>query len=107
MSDLLAGAVMASGPWRCCICSCPCCSMPSPITRMTPMDDADRATDLEEAAWADLERRIAAARECQAKPSRSTCQDCGEALETHRLAYGVCLVCAEAAEARQRLWGHA
>ena len=71
------------------------------------MNDADRATDLEEAAWADLERRIAAARECQAKPSRSTCQDCGEALETHRLAYGVCLVCAEAAEARQRLWWHA
>jgi len=32
-------------------------------------------------ARADLERRIAAARECQAKPSRSTCQDCGEAME--------------------------
>lgn len=71
------------------------------------MDDADRATDLEEAAWADLERRIAAAREFQTRHSRrSTCQDCGEALEVHRLAYGVCLVCAQGAEARQRLWGH-
>ena len=36
------------------------------------MDDADRATENEEAAWADLERRIAAARECQTRPSRST-----------------------------------
>ena len=71
------------------------------------MDDGDYAIQDEEWAWRDLERRIAAARECQAKPSRSTCQDCGEALEVHRLAYGLCLVCAEAAEARQRLWGHA
>lgn len=39
------------------------------------MDDADRATDCEEAAWADLERRIAAARECQTKTPRSHCQD--------------------------------
>ena len=71
------------------------------------MDDADRANDLEEAAWADLERRIAAARECQTKTPRSHCQDCGEPLEVHRLAYGLCLVCAQGAEARQRLWGHA
>ena len=70
-------------------------------------DDADWAAMQEEIAWRDLEWRIAAARECQAKTPRSHCQDCGEALETHRLAYGVCLVCAEAAEARQRLWGHA
>ena len=27
-------------------------------------------------------------------------------LEVHRLAYGLCLVCAQGAEARQRLWGH-
>ena len=77
------------------------------MTRTNEMDDADRATECEEAARAALERRIAAVRECQAKPSRSTCQDCGEALEVHRLAYGLCLECAQGAEARQRLWGHA
>jgi len=69
------------------------------------MDDADRAADLEEAAWADLERRIAA-RKSQAKPSRTHCQDCGAPLDVYRLAYGLCLACAEEVEARQRLWGY-
>ena len=70
------------------------------------MDDADRANAFEEAAWADLERRIAASWGHEHKPTRSHCQDCGEPLEVHRLSYGLCFVCAEAAEARQRLWGH-
>ena len=68
------------------------------------MDDGDYAVQAEERAWADLERRIAAARECQAKPSRSTCQDCGEPLEVHRLAYGICVTCQAEAE-RRAGWG--
>ena len=68
------------------------------------MDDADRATDLEEAAWAALERRIAASRGHEPKPTRSHCQDCGEPLEVHRLAYGICVTCQAEAE-RRAGWG--
>ena len=67
------------------------------------MDDADRAADLEEAAWADLERRIAA-RKSQAKPSRTHCQDCGAPLDVYRLAYDLCLTYAEEIKTKQHLW---
>ena len=91
-------------PWGCGSCSGR--SIAS-MTRTNEMDDADRATENEEAAWADLERRIAASRGHEPRPTRSHCQDCGEPLEVHRLSYGLCLACAERAETRQRLWGHA
>ena len=73
------------------------------------MDDADYAIQAEERAWQDIERRIAAAREHPPAPTRprSLCQDCEEPLPVHRLAYGICVPCAEEAERRQRLWGHA
>lgn len=70
------------------------------------MDDADYAIQAEERAWQDLERRIAAARE-QSSPvtaPRSRCQDCGEPLAVHRLAYGICVTCQAEAE-RRAGWG--
>ena len=91
-------------PWGCGSCFK---RLIASMTRTNEMDDADRANAFEEAAWAALERRIAASRGHEPKPTRSHCQDCGAALEVHRLMYGLCLACAERAETRQRLWGHA
>ncbi len=68
------------------------------------MDDGDYAVQAEERAWADLERRIAAARGQQLRAPRSVCQDCGEPLEVHRLAYGICVTCQAEAE-RRAGWG--
>ena len=70
------------------------------------MDDADRATDLEEAAWADLERRIAAARGEEAKQVTrryTRCLNCGETLASHRQPAGTCLDCQERSEWAARL----
>ena len=68
------------------------------------MDDWDYAVQAEERAWADLGRRIAAARDQQLRAPRSVCQDCGEPLEVHRLAYGICVTCQAEAE-RRAGWG--
>ena len=74
--------------------------------RMTLMGDIADQSQPTEQMW--LEAAIRAARGVPGnKAPRSTCNDCGEALETHRLAYGLCLECAQGAEARQRLWWHA
>ena len=70
------------------------------------MDDADRATDLEEAAWADLERRIAAARgerNRYAGVRFRHCRQCGEVLASHREALGTCLECHERLEHEAKL----
>jgi hypothetical protein len=61
------------------------------------MDDADRADQEAELRWVELERRLAALKRT---PPRSHCQDCGLILPEHRRAYGLCLPCAERAEAR-------
>ena len=41
------------------------------------------------------------------KSPRSVCDDCGVALEVHRLAYGLCVPCAKRAEDKLRTWRHA
>lgn len=66
------------------------------------MDDADRAQDHIEA---ELALAIQAARGIPGQrfqPHRSHCPDCGDALEAHRQAYGICRFCQEQREARGR-----
>ena len=68
------------------------------------MDDIDRA---QEHIEAELALAIQAARGRPGQryaPLRSHCPDCGDALEAHRRAYGVCRPCQELREARGWLY---
>lgn len=69
------------------------------------MDDADRSDAIEDRAWADLERRIAASRGVVSRPPKihHECLDCGIDLEYPRRILGICWECAEVREARARL----
>lgn len=62
------------------------------------MDDADRT---EERMEVELERLVRAARGVPRTFSLH-CDDCGDALEAHRQAFGRCVACQEVREARDR-----
>lgn len=62
-------------------------------------DDVDQVASLEEREA----ERFAAALKAQRErplPTMNTCLDCGEILEVHRRAYGLCFYCASKREAR-------
>ena len=58
------------------------------------MDDADRATDLQEA---ELDAIIAAARGIKPKPA-ARCRECDEDLPEYRRPYGTCYLCQDRLE---------
>lgn len=67
-------------------------------------DEADLAND---AAMADMERRIAAHRAAQSRPAPENCAECEEPIpsERRRLNLRLCIDCARFMERRARLFG--
>ena len=61
------------------------------------MDEVDMAQIHQER---ELEMAIAAARGIRQTRSRRYCPDCGELLEPHRVAAGICVDCLSQEEAR-------